>query len=148
MKTGLAALAVVVMGAGAAWADVTQDVIDGLKAEGFTHIEIEKRARSMKVEATNGTVKVERVIDTATGAVMREETHRVRTRAGSDDMSGDDMSGDDDSGHDEADDDSNDHDSNDDHGGRGNDDGPDHDAGDDHGGDRGGHDRGRGGDDD
>ena len=71
----LAAAALLLAGtsmAQAAW-DQTQTVLD-LQAQGFTHIEITVGATQAKVEASNGTTKVETVYDLVTGDVVKTET--------------------------------------------------------------------------
>lgn len=116
MKYSFALVAAMSLAPAAVMADVTQDVIDGLKDEGYTHIEIERGATELKVEATRDGVKLERIIDRETGDVLKEEI-------GEDDGDGH---------HSGGDDDDDDEDDGDDHGGHG---GDDHgDGGDDHGG--------------
>ena len=171
----LAATALLLAGtsmAQAAW-DQNQTVLD-LQAQGFTHIEITVGVTQAKVEASNGTTKVETVYDLATGDIVKTETDPVDPNepttpgieikttdeevfVGEDDgedEQGDDkggVSGRDGSDDDEADDHGSDHEhedesSDDDNSGSGGDD----DSGDDHGGDS-GHDGGEshdGGDDD
>lgn len=71
----LAAAALLLAGtsmAQAAW-DQTQTVLD-LQAKGFTHIEITVGATQAKVEASNGTTKIETVYDLVTGDVVKTET--------------------------------------------------------------------------
>jgi hypothetical protein len=147
MKPTLALAAAMALASGAALADVTQGVIDGLKAGGFERIEIQRSPTTLKVEATRGTEKLEQIIDRATGAILKQETEtlrpgerlsdalsiRDRDRIGGGRRGGDDD--DDDSGRD--DDDESDDDRGDDSSGHGSDDDDD---------DRSGH--GGGGDDD
>lgn len=155
MKPTLALAAVLALVSGAALADVTQQVIDGLKANGFERIEIQRSASTLKVEATRGTEKLEQIIDRATGEILKQETERLRPgerlsealsirdrdRVGGGRRGGDDDDDDDDrSGHDDDDDD----DDNSGHGGDNDDDGDDDSSGHD-GGDSSGH---GGGDDD
>jgi opacity protein-like surface antigen len=152
MKPTLALAAALALASGAALADVTQEVIDGLKAGGFERIEIQRSPTTLKVEATRGTEKLEQIIDRATGAILKQETEtlrpgerlsdalsiRDRDRIGGGRRGGDDD--DDDSGRDDdddRDDDSSGHGSDDDgddrsgHGGRGDDDSSGHDSDDD-----------------
>jgi hypothetical protein len=148
----------------AAW-DQDQAVL-ALQAQGYTHIEITVGPTQAKVEASNGTTKVETIYDLATGDVVKTETDTVDADEvqspgieikttnddsfvdGNDDDEADDNGSDDDQGDDNSgpgggDDDSGDDDSGDDD--SGDDDSGDDDSGDDHGGDDSGHD---GGDDD
>ncbi|MEC9198519.1 MAG: hypothetical protein VX974_12990, partial [Pseudomonadota bacterium] len=113
--------------AGASHAQVTdQQVLDAFSA--YDRVEIQRTAAGIKVEAIQGTTKVEMLYDATTGATLRQETERLtareaaqelagigddstqsqtRTRSGSDD---DDDSYDDDS-YDDSDDRDDDHDS-------------------------------------
>lgn len=93
----------------------TDQVVSGLQAQGFDHIEIVQGATQLKVEAIRGTSTVEIIYDLATGAILKQETGTVGSGAdttpgveiGSDD--GDFVNGsDDDSGNDDISDDSND----------------------------------------
>ena len=59
----------------AAW-DQNQTVLD-LQAQGYTHIEITVGATQAKVEASNGTIKIETVYDLVTGDVVKSETEPV-----------------------------------------------------------------------
>jgi hypothetical protein len=135
-----------ILSAGAAYAAVTpEQIAAGYTAQGYTRVEIKTGPTQMKVEAIRGTEKLEVIIDTATGAVLKTETEAVgafeNTRPGvsvrdrnrdflrvasSDD---DDNSADDNGiGNDDLTEDPEDHDH-----GIGNDDGPGHDANDDQG---------------
>lgn len=129
-----------------------QQVIDLYTSQGYTNIEVTTGPTQMKVEAVQGTAKVEVIYDIETGAILKQEN----STASADDLSSDpietktsdkdflrggsDDNGSDDSSDDDSDDDSDDgagHDVGDDHGGDddSSDDGADHDVGDDHGGD-------------
>lgn len=74
----LAAAALLLAGtsmAQAAW-DQDKTVLD-LQAQGYTRIEITLGATQAKVEASNGTIKVETVYDLVTGDVVKTETDTV-----------------------------------------------------------------------
>jgi hypothetical protein len=142
-------LSLAVWGSAALAAVTAESVISDFQAQGYDRIEVKKGPTQMKVEAIRGTEKVEVVIDTATGGVLKRETATASIREQGQtgvevkerardfvDGSGDDSS--DDSSDDSGDDHGSDHDSGDDHG-------SDHDSGDDHGGDHdGGGDHGGG----
>ena len=161
MKTKLKLMiAGMVLSAGMAMAAVTtEQVISDLQAEGYTWIEVKRGPTQIKVEAVKGTTKIETIIDTATGAVLKTESEtasaaeqsrvgvqvRDRNRDFLEVGSGDDASSDDDSSDDGSDDDSSDDDSNDDGDDNGNDDGDDDNSG--HGSDDDGNDDHGGGDD-
>jgi len=165
----LAAAALLLAGtsmAQAAW-DQNQTVLD-LQARGFTHIEITVGTTQAKVEASDGTTKLETVFDLVTGAVVKSETGRVgpnesqtpgvEVNTSSADAFVDDGKDDDHGGSsagsgsddDQADDNGSDDDQADDNGGGSDDEGDDDHGGDDHGSDdHGGSDdsSGHGGDD-
>lgn len=140
----------------------TDNLVNSLKADGYTAIEVQNGRTQSKVEAIRGDRKTEMVIDRATGQIMKSETEMasrveqqrsgVSVRDRSDrDFVGDDgrmssrsddgrgrkgHSSDDDDREDDSRDDNNhnddSHDRDDDHG---NHHGDDHDKGDDHGSD-------------
>ncbi len=164
MKRKIALLALgLVFGGHTAFAVTTEAVIADLQAEGYSRVEVKVGLTQMKVEAIRGTEKLEMVVLSETGQVLKSEAGQVRpgenttpgvsvrernrdfvrvaqrTRA-SDDDSVDDDSVDDDSRNRERErnrerDHGDDH-GGDDHGGDGH--GGDDHGGDDHGGDRGG----------
>ena len=77
-RTLLATTAALPLLAGAAWAQsVTDQVVSGLQAQGFTRIEVKEGPTQIKVEAIQGTTKVEYVYDIRTGDVLSTETERV-----------------------------------------------------------------------
>ena len=81
-RTLLATTAALSLLAGAAWAQsvgqsVTDQVVSGLQAQGFTRIEVKEGPTQIKVEAIQGTTKVEYVYDIRTGDVLSTETERV-----------------------------------------------------------------------
>lgn len=170
-RTLLATTAALSLLAGAAWAQsvgqsVTDQVVSGLQAQGFTRIEVKEGPTQIKVEAIQGTTKVEYVYDIRTGDVLSQETERVDgdddtrpgveidqededfVRAEGAVLDGDDDSGRDDDGEDDDrdSDDSDDRGGDDDSDGRGDDSGEEDDSGRDGVGDDDG--SGRGGDDD
>jgi hypothetical protein len=141
--------AAMILSGSMAFAAVTAEGIAAdLQAQGYTAIEIKRGPTQMKVEAVNGTRKVEVIYDIASGTILKQEAGlpeagddirtgvrirdrardfvRVRTVSSSDDNA---------SGNDDDDDD--------DDRGRGSDDGADHDSGDDHGGGSGDDDDGK-----
>ena len=160
-RTLLATTAALSLLAGAAWAQsVTDQVVSGLQAQGFTRIEVKEGPTQIKVEAIQGTTKVEYVYDIRTGDVLSTETERVDgdddTRPGVEIEREDEdfvraegavLDGDDDSGRDDDRDDD-DRDGYDDSDGRGDDDSGEQDdsgrdgVGDDDGSGRGGDDSG------
>jgi hypothetical protein len=134
----------------------TDQVVSGLQAQGYDHIEIVQGLTQLKVEAIRGNSQVEIIYDLATGAVLKQETNTVAagtdnspgveidtddgdfidpTETGSDDSSDDDSDNSDDDGSDDSSDDDSSDDSNDDSGSDdSNDDSDDdHDSNDDHG---------------
>jgi hypothetical protein len=74
----LAATALLIAGTTAAMAawDQDQTIVD-LQAQGFTRIEIVIGATQAKVEASNGTTKVETIYDLATGGVVKTESESI-----------------------------------------------------------------------
>ena len=177
-RTFQLAAAFALIGSGAMAELNTDAAVQALQDQGYTRIEVRTTATETKVEAIRGTEKVEITYDSATGAVLKTETARVRagedttpgvsledspangtgtatttrtrTRAGDDDAEDDDNHGDQASGNDDQGND--DHASgNDDHGDddHGDDDHGDDDHGnDDHGNDDHGNDDHDGGSDD
>jgi len=160
----LAAAALLLAGtsmAQAAW-DQNQTVLD-LQAQGYTHIEITLGVTQAKVEASNGTIKVETVYDLVTGDVVKTETDaadpnesqtprvEIKTTDEAAFVGGGDDDGEDDhkggssgpGSHDEADDNGSDDDAADDNSGHGGGD----DSGDDNSGDDDSSDDDHGGDD-
>ncbi|WP_126974623.1 PepSY domain-containing protein [Frigidibacter oleivorans] len=128
---------------------LTRDLIERLRSEGFTRIEIDRNASTTEVEAIRGSQKVELLVDNATREILRRETGPVDddddTRPGveiddrnddrnddRDDDRGDDRDDDrDDDRGDRDDDDRNDDDRDNDRGDRGDDDDDGDDDGDD-----------------
>lgn len=121
----------------------TQDVIDGLSAQGYTRVEVKVGPTQTKVEAIRGTEKLEVVYDNASGTTLKSEVEAVRpgedtapgvsirnrdrdfvrVRDNNDDDSTDDNSDDDGvDGDDDGNDDDNDDDGDDDHDDDGDDD--------------------------
>jgi hypothetical protein len=80
----------------------TDQVITGLQAQGFDHIEIVQGVTQLKVEAIRGTSTVEIVYDLATGTVLKQETGTVEP--GNDTTPGVEIASDDTDFVDEADD--------------------------------------------
>jgi hypothetical protein len=128
----LASAAALALSASAGLAQsVADQIVSGLQAQGYTRIEVTEGPTQIKVEAIQGSTKLEYVYDRRTGAILKQEVERVDadddTTPGVQVRRGDDaLRGDDDGPR---------HDLGDDHG-MGDDDGPNHDVGDDHGGDR------------
>ena len=56
---------------------ITDQVVAGLQAQGFTRIEVKEGPSQVKVEAIRGDTEVEYVYDLATGALLSQETGRV-----------------------------------------------------------------------
>ena len=74
----LAAAALLLAGTSMAQAAWNQDqTILDLQAQGFTHIEITVGTTQAKVEASNGTTKIETVYDLVTGDVVKTESEAV-----------------------------------------------------------------------
>jgi len=163
----LAAAALLLAGtsmAQAAW-DQIQTILD-LQARGFTHTEITVGTTQAKVEASDGTTKVETIFDLVTGAVVKTETEAAdpnesqtpgvevktsSTEAFVDDGEDHDHGGSSGPGSDDdqADDNGSDDDAADDNSGSSDDEGDDDHGGDDHGSDdHGGDDHGSDGGDD
>ena len=121
----------------------TQEVIDGLSAQGYTRVEVKVGPTQTKVEAIRGTEKLEVVYDNASGDALKTEVGTVE--AGDDTAPGvsirnrthDFVKGGEDDGDDSADDvnddddNSGDDDGDDDHDSEGEHDGGEHDGGDD-----------------
>ena len=83
----LTTAAVLGLFAGAAAATpFTDQVVSGLQAQGFDHIEIVEGSTQLKVEAIRGTTTFEIIYDLATGTVLKQETGTVE--AGTDAMPG------------------------------------------------------------
>src|SRR5690349_21341182 len=110
----LASVAMLGLSASAGLAQSTADqIVAGLQAQGYSHIEVTQGPSQIKVEAIRGQTKLEYVYDRVTGAILKQEVERVgadddtspvvEVRDGDDFVRG------------------------------GHDDGPNHDAGDDHG---------------
>lgn len=137
--------AILALGAPALHAEVSpQSIADNLNAVGYSNVEITTGPTQVRAEGTNGTERIEVVYDRATGAILRQEQTRERSRtevqagvelhtstqdfdtAGSDDHG----MGNDDSGSDDHGGAGNDDSGSDDHGGAGSDDS----GSDDHGG--------------
>ena len=81
-RTLLATTAALSLLAGAAGAQsgaqsVADQIVSGLQAQGFTRIEVKEGLTQIKVEAIQGTTKVEYVYDLRTGEVLSQETERV-----------------------------------------------------------------------
>jgi hypothetical protein len=55
----------------------TQDVIDGLNAQGYTRVEVKVGPTQTKVEAIRGTEKLEVVYDNASGSTLKSEVGTV-----------------------------------------------------------------------
>lgn len=140
-----------------AMAAVTTDqVVETYRTQGYSYIEVKQGPTQIKVEAVKGSEKIEVVIDTETGAILKQETEQasaedqgrtgVKIRTDDEDFVG--PGDDDDDSVDDGDDDDGD-DGDDDHGDDGDDGDDDHDddGDDDHGGDDDGDDD-HGGDDD
>ncbi|MDF2142255.1 PepSY domain-containing protein [Paenirhodobacter sp. CAU 1674] len=83
MKTTIAIFAASLTLGQAAFAEVsTQSIIDDLSGQGFSAIEIETAPAQVKVEARNGTTKIEVVYDRETGEILKQEQTRARVRTG------------------------------------------------------------------
>ncbi|RUS63464.1 PepSY domain-containing protein [Pseudorhodobacter sp. E13] len=161
MKRVLALTLGAVLAGQMAYAITADEIVTDLQAEGYTRVEVRVGPTQIKVEAIRGTNKIERIVDSATGNVLKSESYMVdsgentrpgvsiRTRdrdfvrvadGGRDISSSDD---DDNSTADRNDDDDKDSDRSDDRDGgdaSDSDDDSDHDAGDDHDDDHGGSD--------
>jgi hypothetical protein len=128
VPTLLAALMLSAGIAGVAQADAfTDQVVADLQGKGYTRIEVKVFDNTVKVEAINGTQKLEVIYDRATGAIIKTENESVRP--GEDTSPGveiDDETGDDDEDEDEDEDDD-DEDEDDDNSGPGNGDDDDED---------------------
>jgi hypothetical protein len=61
----------------AALALTTEQVVNDLRSQGYTRIEVRTGLTQTKVEAIRGTEKLEVVYDRATGAVLKSETDKV-----------------------------------------------------------------------
>lgn len=146
IPTLLAALMLSAGIATSAMADAfTDKIVADLQAQGYVNIEIKIYASTVKVEANDGTNKVEVIYDRETGAVLKQESETVEPgedtsakveiddRSDREDGSG--HGGDDDEDEDEDDDhsghghdgDDDDEDDDDDHSGHGGDDDDDED---------------------
>lgn len=159
-RIALIALAILLPGSAALAAISPQDLANQFAAQGYTAIEITQGRTQTKIEASNGTQKIEEIYDTSTGTLLKREVEaaeagddirngvRLRNRdrdfvrvvsglPSSGDDSSDDDSNDDDRGHGNDDDHADDDNPGRGSGGHGADD----DGDDDHGGGR-----GRGGD--
>lgn len=134
----IAAIMLALGSATAAYAEIdTATLIAELTAQGFTVTEVKTGTTTVKIEAINGTQKIERTYDAVTGVLLFEETNDraqpgtgtgtegTGTGTGDDDGEGDD---DDDGDDDEGDDDESDNDDD-----EGDDDESDDDEGDDDG---------------
>lgn len=107
MKTTLLAAAFALAASVAMAQDATQALIDQFQADGYTHIEVKRGTKQIKIEAIKGTEKIEIIIDAATGAVVKREVGTVE--AGDDTTPGvSDDGSDDDNGTDDHDDDDDD----------------------------------------
>lgn len=137
-----------------AFAITPDEIISDLQAEGYTRVEVRVGPNQIKVEAIRGDIKIEKIMDSTTGALLKSESYRVGSdentspgvsvrerdrdfvqvsqRGRDDDDDHDDDSDDDrdDDGDDGSDDDGDD-DDNDDHGSDSDDDDSDDDDGDD-----------------
>ncbi len=90
----LTTAAVLGLFAGAAAATpFTDQVVSGLQAQGFDHIEIVEGSTQLKVEAIRGTTTFEIIYDLATGTVLKQETGTVE--AGTDATPGVEIASDD-----------------------------------------------------
>ncbi|SPH24214.1 hypothetical protein DEA8626_03264 [Defluviimonas aquaemixtae] len=156
-KLILTSSAIVMLGSAAMAELSARDVISDLRAQGFNDIEVKVGPTQIKAEASNGTDKLEVIMDRASGSTLKQEIYAgqggevdpgieidTRTRdfvRGADASSIDDSDDDDDSssGSNSSSNGSSDDDDDDDRGGRGDDDDDDDD-------DRSG--RGSGSDDD
>ncbi len=61
----------------AALALTAEQVVNDLRSQGYTRIEVRNGVTQTKVEAIRGTEKLEMVYDRATGAVLKSETEAV-----------------------------------------------------------------------
>ncbi len=129
------------------------DLVAAYQAQGFTKIEVTTGLTQIKVDAVKGNSQVEAIYDSATGAILKQDSGfaprrdrgtGVQLRTSTHDFLGGDGNGDGNGGGGGNGDGNNDgqHDQNDDHGSG---DGANHDAGDDHGGDHENGDRGHDG---
>jgi hypothetical protein len=88
---------------------LAQDVVDStvakLTSDGFSQIEVKRTDTLAKIEANNGSQKVEITIDLGTGEVVKTETRNLSSssssESSSDDSSDDDGQGSDDNGSDD-----------------------------------------------
>jgi hypothetical protein len=81
MKFATKTLAMLLISAGIAHADVTAQIVADLQAAGYTRIEIKRSATLLKVEAIRDGVKLERIIDRESGAILKEEVAEVSNGA-------------------------------------------------------------------
>ena len=57
---------------------IADQVVRALTEQGYTRIEVKNRAGEVKVEAIRNGQQLEVVYDAQTGAILKQETHRVR----------------------------------------------------------------------
>lgn len=120
MKAIVLSLALAVL-AGGAQAQITgAQVLATFQEKGFTQIEVKSLGSTIKVQAVKGGMQVEVIYDTATGKIVKQETHPAEAATGTDGTDNgvsDDTGTDDNGGETEASDDGAGHDAGDDHGG-------------------------------
>lgn len=155
MKRLMLLSSALIFAASMSYAAVTaNELVLAYQAQGYTRVEVKTGLTQIKVEAVKGTTKVEVIYDTATGAILKQETGRAQrgdrgigvemSTEAHDFLGGgrdDDSNDDDDSMHNDDHDDDHGDDHDDDH----DDENADHDDDDSQGRGRG---RGRSGDDD
>ncbi len=145
MNLKSATVLMVLLGSGAAYAQTALDpVLETLRGQGYSNVEITRQSGQVKIEARNGTAQRELVYDAQSGKLLSDEANAAGrgTVSGTDDPAGHDAN-DDRAGSASGSDDPAGHDAKDDHGGSasGSDDAAGHDANDDHGGGASGSDR-------
>ena len=122
------------------------DLVAAYQAQGFTKIEVTTGLTQIKVDAVKGNSQVEAIYDSATGAILKQESGFAPRRDRGTGVqlltSTHDFLGGNGNGGGNGDDQNGQHDQNDDHGSG---DGANHDAGDDRGGDHESGDQGHGG---
>lgn len=60
-----------------AFAITPDEIISDLQAEGYTRVEVRVGPNQIKVEAIRGDIKIEKIMDSATGALLKSESYRV-----------------------------------------------------------------------
>ncbi len=78
MKRFFSLTTAMILTAGAAFASITaSDLVTSYQAEGYTKIEVITGLTQIKVEAVQGTAKVEVIYDATTGAILSQHTRHA-----------------------------------------------------------------------